>query len=134
MNGASEIADDELQRIIDDFDAAAYSELKQSRRDRPWVRDLIAVLGPRTTGIDMDELVRTLWQMREKTLPMPKAFRNTVQSRLNHYTRQSAVYWSKSARPEDDLFYSPKGKGSGTWAVHRDRAAAWLKRKNLPPK
>jgi hypothetical protein len=33
---------------------------------------------------------------------------------------------------EDELFYSPKGKHSGTWALNRDKAAAWLKARELP--
>jgi hypothetical protein len=41
---------------------------------------------------------------------------------------------SKVLRPEgaDDLFYSLKGKFSGTCAVHRDRAVAWLKQRSFP--
>jgi hypothetical protein len=62
-------------------------------------------------------------------LPTPKAFTETVQSTLNHHTSQSKV-WDKN--PENDLFYSPKGKGSGTWAVHQDKAIAWLKTRSLP--
>jgi len=37
------------------------------------------------------------------------------------------VFAKRKAPDTDGLFYSPEGKGSGVWAVNRDRAAAWLK-------
>ena len=71
-----------------------------------------------------------VWTLRKpKDLPMPKKFEQTVQSAFNHHSAQSSVFKSG---PEDDLFYSPGGKGSGYWAVHRDKAEAWLRRKALP--
>ncbi|HEX4077789.1 MAG TPA: hypothetical protein VHX61_02800 [Rhizomicrobium sp.] len=63
---------------------------------------------------------------------MPKKFRETVQSALNQYTSQSNVFHTKGAKPEDDLFYSPKGKRSGTWALRsREAAVAWLEKRKL---
>jgi hypothetical protein len=123
----------ELEKALADFDVGAYFAAKQARRERPWVRDIIAVLYPRPNGIRIERLVDALWGMREKSLPMPKEFGKTVQSCLNHHTSQSAVFIKNGTGPEDDLFYSPQGKGSGTWAVHRERAIFWLKRKGLPP-
>ena len=132
MAEAKTLTLEELEKILDEFDFERYYAAKRLRKSRPWVRDMIAVLYPRTKGIHIDQLVRELWAMREKALPMPKSFRETVQSRLNHYTSQSAVFWAKGGAQEDDLFYSPEGKGSGTWAVHQERAIAWLTRKKLP--
>jgi hypothetical protein len=133
MSENATITLEELEKALADFDVGAYFAAKQARRERPWVRDIIAVLYPRPNGIRIERLVDELWAMREKSLPMPEKFRDTVQSRLNHYTSQSLIFSGRNAGPEDDLFYSPQGKGSGTWAVHRERAIAWLKRKGLPP-
>jgi hypothetical protein len=44
----------------------------------------------------------------------------------------SKILHPEGAKPEDDLFYSPKGKFSGIWAVQRDRAVTWLKRRSFP--
>lgn len=63
---------------------------------------------------------------------MPKEFERTVQSCLNQHTSQSGVWKSAGGDPKQDLFYSPDGKGSGTWAVHRARALAWLEVHGLP--
>jgi hypothetical protein len=49
-------------------------------------------------------------------------------------TNANSAYDSRmgSAKPADDLFYSPKGKRSGTWALcGRERAVEWLKARNL---
>ncbi|HML07295.1 MAG TPA: hypothetical protein VK430_04090 [Xanthobacteraceae bacterium] len=109
----------------------AFEKAKKLRRERPWVRDIIRVLwGASRAGISMDQLVRSLWEMRKPSgLNMPSRFRKTVQSFLNQHTAQSTQW---NGRPESNLFYSPQGKGSGTWAVHQERAAAWLMARRLP--
>jgi hypothetical protein len=101
---------------------------RKLRKERPWVHDIIrALMGGWLTK---DQLDRTLWSMRDSSgLNMPKEFSRTVQSFLNRHTSQSSRW---NGKPETDLFYSPKGKRSGTWAVHRDRAVAWLKARQLP--
>jgi hypothetical protein len=110
--------------------AVAKSEkLKRLRRERPWVGDMIRVLWNRSLT-SMQQLTDELWAMRSPAgLPMPRKFVHTVQSFLNQHTSQSTRWNGKT---EDDLFYSPEGKGSGTWAVHHDTAEAWLKRHQLP--
>jgi len=108
---------------------AAYQKVKKLRQDRPWVRDIIRALWNYRSGTSMQRLTDELWAMRQPELPMPREFKKTVQSFLNQHTSQSSQ-WNK--RAEDDLFYSPKGKGSGTWAVHQDRGAVWLKNRRLP--
>ncbi len=116
---------------IDNFDFESYYAAKKLRHDRPWVYDIIRVLwGAPKDGVSMDFLCRNLWKIRDPSgLPTPKEFRATVQSALNQHTAQSSVWTGNS---EDDLFHSPLGKGSGTWAVHRQRAIAWLNKRDLP--
>ncbi len=121
-----EISDEELDEIFRQLDAN--ENRSRLRRANPWTRDIIRVLWG--GWLTMDKLTRTLWEMRNPVgLPIPKAFKQTVQSTLNHHTSQSRLW---KGNPTDDLFYSPEGKGSGTWAVHRDRAATWLRAKKLP--
>ena len=120
-----------LEELLD-FDFESYYVAKKLRHDRPWVYDIIRVLwGASASGMSMNFLCRNLWEMRNPSgLPMPREFGKTVQSSLNSHSAQSSR-WNK--RLEDDLFYSPKGKHSGTWAVHRNRAATWLNNHELPP-
>jgi hypothetical protein len=92
-----------------------------------WTADIIRVLSGHTTAMPMKELCRRLWALRNHSaLKMPKAFTETVQSALNQHTSQSERWRKNGSRPEDDLFYSPRGKRTGEWAMHRDRAAAWF--------
>lgn len=132
MSDQPTISLEELKHALSEFDVSAYWDAKRLRKERPWVRDIIAVLYPRQNGIRMAELVDSLLDMRKETLSTPKELKNTVQSCLNRHTAQSTVFIKKGSGPEDDLFYSPKGKRSGTWAVHREKALAWLQRKSLP--
>jgi hypothetical protein len=58
-----------------------------------------------------------LWTIRGPSgLPMPRRFPETTQSCLNQHTPKSLPFFGK---PGDDLFYSPEGKSSGTWAVRK---------------
>jgi hypothetical protein len=101
------------------------------RRSRPWAYDICRCLWATRSHLSMAQLVQRLWELRGPAgLPMPKEFARTVQSELNRHTSQSSRWSRKSA---DDLFYSPEGKGSGTWAAHRDRAMAWVAARGLPP-
>jgi hypothetical protein len=119
---------DELNRRIEAAEAK-----DKVRQDRPWVRDIICVLWATKSWVSKDTLDRELWALRHPSgLNMPEHFSRTVQSALNQHTSQSKVWERNGAKPEDDLFYSPKGKFSGTWAVHRERAVAWLKQRSLP--
>lgn len=103
---------------------------RRLQKSRPWAYDISRVLWA-SRSVSMHQLTRRLWELRNPAgLPMPKRFQRTVQSALNQHTSQSLVF---SGKPEDDLFYSPEGKGSGTWAVHKDRAAAWAAARSLPP-
>jgi hypothetical protein len=117
---------DELMRAVDAADAQ-----RKLRKGRPWGRDIIQVLWGARPWMSMDQLTRELWTLRGSSgLPMPKKFKETVQSALNQHTSQSQVF-ARLGKPEDDLFYSPQGKGSGTWAVRRERAVAWLRSRSL---
>jgi hypothetical protein len=125
---------------FENFDVDAYlrqveaaEKLKTLRRERPWVYDIIRVLWSRRAALHMNVLEQELWTIRNPTLPMPKEFRKTIQSALNRYSSQSDIFLKQTRTPEDDLFYSPEGKGSGAWAVRHDRAISWLQRKKLPP-
>jgi hypothetical protein len=100
------------------------------RKERPWTFDIIRVLWGTTSFKSMAMLTHELWTIRNPSgLPMPKRFTETVQSCLNRHTIQSSRFTGKST---DNLFYSPQGKGSGTWAVRRYVAIEWLKAEGLP--
>jgi hypothetical protein len=104
-------------------------EKSQRRRKNPWLLDLIRVLLPRKQ-MHTQAVIQDLWKRRkDHGFEPPKEFRNTVQSAYNSNCDGYSKFEQKRKKnPEfKPLFYSPEGKGTGIWAVHRDRAFTWLK-------
>lgn len=110
---------------------SAPPDRKAATVQKIWLRDIIRILSSRTAGLHIDQLEHMLWQLQYPATPMPDRFRVQLQSLLSRYTSQSVVFRQRSGRPADDLFFSPEGKGSGTWAVHRAAASAWLLRQRV---
>ncbi|WP_395019809.1 hypothetical protein [Dongia sp.] len=124
------LADLDLDAFFKEWDEqyARQKQLKKLRKERPWTYEIIRVLYGRPNGSDLQHLYRDVWAIRYSVdLPKPKEYEATVRSCINHHTRQSSRWNGKA---EDDLFYSPRGRGS--WAVHHERAAAWLRAHALP--
>lgn len=123
---------DWLDKLLFEVEQA---EIKiKNKRDNPYVRDLIRVLWPyNDRGLGRIYAIDRIKNLRIPTeLPIPKKFDETVQSAFNQHNEASAVF-AKSGMPiESAIFFPPGGKGSGKWAVHQERAFAWLKRKSLP--
>ncbi len=94
------------------------------------VEELVRLLLARPTGLRMEQLEDILWKARQPDSPMPKGFRAAIYNILSRHSAQSASFRQRGATPAQDLFFSPEGKGSGTWAVHRARAEAWLNRRD----
>ena len=121
---------DELDALIEEAMAAVRA--RKNRRDNPYVDDLIEFLLPHTNGIGRRQVIISLEVARKKKgLPIPEAFEEAIQSAFNQHTSQSYVFQKRKAPPSDDVFYSPGGKGSGVWAVRKDRAIAWLKARGM---
>jgi hypothetical protein len=117
-----------LEELFDGFDIDAFFAARKLRADRPWVYDIIRVLWRRPDGLSLQRLYRDVWDLRHPSgLSMPRAYEATLRSAINHHTRQSSS-WNHN--PADDLFFSPRGRG--TWAVDVKRAEAWLKAHELP--
>src|SRR5262245_45592392 len=125
-----ESIDEWIEKLL--LHTQAKKAAKKQRQEHPYVLYLIKVLWPYRYGLRRADVIERIWALREpKGLPMPKNFGETIQSSFNHHTSQSAEFIKRGTGSEEDLFFSPKGKGSGIWAVHPDRAEAWLKRKQL---
>jgi Leu/Phe-tRNA-protein transferase len=82
----------------------------------PWIVDILLVLShadPRT-GMTEGDLVWNLRIVRNKPgVKRPEAFDAVVRSCINHHTSQSSEWIKDGSRPENDILYSPKGKGVG---------------------
>lgn len=107
-------------------------ELRKHKRDNPYVVDLIAILLPHPAGLERQHVVAQIERMRRaKKLPIPKTLDAVVQSAFQGHASQYAAY--RGSTDADDLFHAPRGKGAGIWAVHRERAIAWLHARTSQP-
>jgi hypothetical protein len=128
----TEEAGDYLDQLIRSIEAKAAAN--KLRLENPWVLHLIKVLWPYSRfGLRRADVMDRIRQIRvPKDLPVPKNYEQTIQSAFNRYSEDSDVFRRRNAPLSEALFFSPGGKGSGKWSVHRDRATEWLKAKDLP--
>lgn len=118
---------EELLRELDDYVAA-----RTLRLENRYVLDLIAILYPHKNGLPRRQVINTMWKRRgQKGVNMPKAFDETIQAAFQAYAGDYAAFKARHAKVEDDLFWPPRGKGAGQWAVRQDRADAWLRARKL---
>jgi hypothetical protein len=105
---------------------------ENARKTHPYVADLIRILAPHRFGLRRRLVMNQMRHLRgPAALNQPKKFEEAVQSAFQRHSKQSKTF---QLGPEDDLFYWPRGKGGAgvVWAVHNERASAWLKARSLP--
>ena len=130
MSDPNDLFARELEGVLE-----KYYALKEARQRHPYVGDLIRALLPYPDGVRRGLVIFELEkQRRQDGLPIPAAFKASVQSSYNHYSRDSEIFKKRGAPEAEGLFYSPAGKGSGRWAVHPERALGWLKAKLGEPR
>ena len=101
-------------------------EARKLRLEHPYVFDLIKVLAGRPI---VKPSIAVDWMERNRRaigLPIPQAFRESVQAALNYYCRDSDVFQNRRASPEEALFCWPKGKRRG-WALIEENARPWVR-------
>ncbi len=108
-------------------------ELKRLRSVHPYVVDLIRVLWPHgAEGMERQKVLDSLERQREREgLPVPYKFQETVQSSYQAHCVGYSAFEKSKLTDSEAPFFSPGGKGSGIWAVDRDRALTWLKKKDF---
>jgi hypothetical protein len=123
--------DDWPDELIREFEQKI--ETRKLRNENPHVMHLIRILWPFAEGgLIRRYAIERVWRLRNGVgVRMPKEFEAAVQSAFNNYCEKSDVFVRRNAKVEEALFYPVGRKGSGRWAVDRNRAEAWLKKKNF---
>jgi hypothetical protein len=114
---------------LDDLFQEARLAIEQRRlRERnTYVRNMIEVLLPHKRGLRRRIVLNELRSLRRSyRLAIPPTFVQVVQKVYQCYSSQYPAFHARCATDSDDIFFSPLGKGTGLWAVHPERAAAWL--------
>jgi hypothetical protein len=119
--------DDWLDELVREIEA------QNLKTDNPYALHLIQVLWPfAERGLLRRHAIERVWRLRHDAgIKMPDAFTATVQSAYNNHCEDSDVFIRRNANLKNALFYPVGRKGSGRWAVHRDRAETWLQQKKL---
>jgi len=94
-----------------------------------WVTYLIEVLLPHPDGLPRQDVIdRVTQRRREEGYSLPSDTMRTIQSAFNGHHQGSSEFSRRGRRLEDAFFYPVGGKGSGIWAMDRDKAQVWLAR------
>ena len=110
----------------------AKQEIAERRRGHSIVEDLKSVLWPHgERGLDISEVLKRLKRLRtEEGLPIPDKFDAGVRSAYNQHCIGYAAFEKRGLPPSKAPFYSPRGKGSGIWAIN-PRYEGWQMGKEL---
>jgi hypothetical protein len=100
---------------------------KRFEEDRLHLLELIRVLSRHPAGLRRWSIMRTIRKNREVAgLPIPQRMEDAVERVFRNHSADSE-HKNRHRAPDTALFHWPQGKRGGVWAVHPDRAEAWLK-------
>ena len=107
-------------------------EISKKRKGHSMVEDLKSILWPHgEVGLDISEVLKRLRRLRtEEGLPIPDKFDAGVRSAYNQHCVGYAAFEKRGLPPSKAPFHSPRGKGSGIWAIN-PRYEGWLMGKKL---
>jgi len=92
--------------------------------DDTWLAELIEVLTATPLGLRRWSVMRAMRKLAEKhNRDISPKFENDVERVFRFYCENES-----GASPNDKLFFRPKEKAGDVWAVHADKAKAWLSR------
>jgi hypothetical protein len=95
------------------------------RADQTLLLDLIAILMANKAGLRRWSVMRAMRQRAEKAnREVTPKFEDDVERAFRKLCEGDAV--RGTASPETALFFRPKEKAGEVWAIHADRAEAWL--------
>jgi len=104
-------------------DTATMKHLSEQRT----VVDLISVLRPHRRGLRRWSVMRALRTRREAAgRSIPLKFEDDVERAFRKLCAGAEAFKSGNHGAEEPLFYRPQERAGEVWAVHIDRAEAWL--------
>ncbi len=105
---------------------------RRLQEDRLYLLDLIRVLKPHAAGLRRWSVMRKIRAYREAAgFPSGHRMEDTIERLFRNHCADAAKFKRRDTAPDTALFFWPQGKLGGVWAVHADRAEAWLKTQGL---
>jgi hypothetical protein len=104
---------------------------RRLRADRALILDLISVLSQQPTGLRRWSVMRAMKTLSEKAnREVSPKFEDDVERAFRRHCEGDSVHTGMADKPQV-LFFRPKESVGEVWAVHRDKAEAWMKGGNL---
>jgi hypothetical protein len=97
------------------------------REEAAYAMDLISVLQSHLGGRRRWAVMQAIRKLRtDAGIPVPENFENAVESAFQQHCSGSGVFNKSKDAAKPALFHWPLGKAGGIWAVHLDKAEAWI--------
>jgi hypothetical protein len=104
-----------------------YGLARKSRADQAIVEELLRVLEPHPGGLRRWSVMRAIRTERERaSLDISQKFEDEIERVFRRFCADYGDSKSRTCTASDALFHRPREKAGEVWAVHTERAKAWL--------